>query len=294
MPGYRQVFEQSMKRGQSFARQQAWDRAIIEFQRALGEFPDDQNALSATAAVLINLSRLPDALAVLQHAYDLKPDDIKILERLASVQEQLGKTKESAQSYVSLGDLYEQQSNTEQAIGQWTHASQLDPDHLLSHQKLAAAYQMQSQPKLAANELIILSRLYRKNGNIDQAAEQCRAALAIDPRNTDTLKLMSEIRVERGTGSLPPLPEPSTATPSPAAPALPSPPAMTLDALGTLAAKDTPAGPVDMAKQRALSDLAESIFEEKSNLQPRRGARACRPKGASVGPLSTRGTIANR
>jgi hypothetical protein len=46
MPGYRQVFEQSMKRGQGLARQQAWDKAQLEFQRALNEFPDDANALA--------------------------------------------------------------------------------------------------------------------------------------------------------------------------------------------------------------------------------------------------------
>ena len=38
MAGYRQVFEQSMKRGLSFVRQQAWDKAAAEFQRALAEF----------------------------------------------------------------------------------------------------------------------------------------------------------------------------------------------------------------------------------------------------------------
>ncbi len=63
MPGYRQVFEQAMKRGQGFARNQAWDKAIVEFQRALAEFPDDQNALAATVTALMNLNRLPDALS---------------------------------------------------------------------------------------------------------------------------------------------------------------------------------------------------------------------------------------
>ncbi len=272
MPGYRQVFEQSMKRGQSFARQQAWDKAIVEFQRALAEFPDDQNALAATATALINLERWSEALPVLEHAYQLKPDDFATVEKLSGVQEQLGKAADAAQSYASLGALYEQQGNADQALEIWSRASQLDPNSIPLHEKLAAAYQRQNQPKLAVAELILLSRLYRKKGDLDQAALQCRTALAIDPRNTDALRLMGEIRIERGTATLPTLPEPSAAPGAPV-PALPSP-TPTLEALTTAAVPEVkPASPVDMAKQRALSDLAEFIFEEKLALQPRLDAR---------------------
>lgn len=272
MPGYRQVFEQSMKRGHNFARQQAWDKAIVEFQRALAEFPDDHNALAATATALINLERWSEALPVLEHAYQLKPDDLPTVEKLASVQEQLSKAADAAQSYASLGELYEQQGNAEQALEIWARASQLDPNSVSLHEKLAAAYQRQNQPKLAVAELILLSRLYRRKGELDQAALQCRTALAIDPRNTDALRLMGEIRIERGTATLPTLPEPSAAPGAPA-PALPSP-TPTLEAITTAVAPQVkPASPVDMAKQRALSDLAEFIFEEKPNLQPRLDAR---------------------
>ena len=273
MPGYRQVFEQSMKRGQGLARQQAWDRALVEFQRALNEFPDDANALAATTTALINLKRWADAAVVLQYARQVQPDDIVTLERLASVLEQLNKPADAAEVYASMGDLYEQQANIEQAIERWARASQFDPENIALRQKLAAAYQRQSQFKQAVNELIVLSRLYRKKGDLDQAAVQCRVALAIDPRNTDALKLMGEIRVERGTGSLPPLQEAAPAAAGAAASALPSP-AMTLDALeATVTTTESSAGPVDMGKQRALSDLAELIFEEGSALQPRAGAR---------------------
>ena len=277
MPGYRQVFEQAMKRGQGFARNQAWDRAAVEFQRALAEFPDDQNALSAATAAFINLNHLSDALIVVQHAWEVKPDDTALLKQLADLQERTNALPAAAKSYAALGDLFSQQGSLNQASDSWARASQIVPDNLELRQKLADAYQKQGQPKLAVSELLELSRLHRGKGGLDQAARLCANALALDPRNTDALKFMGVLRIERGTASLPPLPEPPA--PPPGAPALPAPaPATVGPAWGELEAEpktsdEGPGSPVDLAAQRALSDLAESIFEERPAIQPRTDAR---------------------
>lgn len=277
MPGYRQVFEQAMKRGQGFARNQAWDKAMVEFQRALAEFPDDQNALTVTVTALINLNRLPDALIVAQHAWEAKPDDAALLVRLADLQERANNLPAAAKSCTALGDLYSQQSNLDKAVDSWARGSRIVPDNIELHQKLADVYQKQGQPKLAVSELLALSHLHREKGELDQAARVCANALALDPRNTDALKFMDVIRIERGTATLPPLPEPPAPAPSPQAPALPSPGARVGPEWGELEAepeqgKPGPGSPVDLAAQRALSDLAESLFDEMPTIQPRPGA----------------------
>src|SRR5512137_2705222 len=100
MPGNRQVYDLAMKRGHGFARQQAWDKAAAEYQRALAEFPEDADALIAAGAVLINLRLLPEALAVLQHANQAKPNDLGTMEKLADVQAQLSYPADAAQTYV--------------------------------------------------------------------------------------------------------------------------------------------------------------------------------------------------
>jgi tetratricopeptide (TPR) repeat protein len=274
MAGNRQIFEVAIKRGHALARQRAWDKAIVEYRRALAEFPDDLSALAAAASVLINLKRLPDALAVLQHACQLKPDEVATLAKLADVQAQTNKLSDAAQTYAALGDLHSQQGRTDQAVDAWTRASQLAPHNIEPHQKLAAAYQAQDRIKLAVQEMLALVRIYQKMGRIDEAAQQCKAALALDPRNTDALKMLDTIRVGRSTGALPPLPE----SPS-AAPALPAPaagPELTLGEMEALTAQEgekRPAGPVDKAMQKALLDLAESIFEETLAAPPRPDAR---------------------
>jgi tetratricopeptide (TPR) repeat protein len=277
MPGYRQVFEQAMKRGQSFARNQAWDKAAVEFQRALAEFPDDQNALSAAVTAFINLNRPSEALIVVQHAWEIKPDDAALLAQLTDLQEQTNNLPAAAQSYTTLGDLYWQQGNLSQATDSWAHVIQIVPDNLELRQKLADAYQKMGQPKSAVSELITLSRLLREKGDLDQAARLCANALALDPRNTDALKFMGVLRVERGTASLPPLPAAPAAPPG--TPALPVPaPTSVEPGWGELEAEpkigDQGSGsPVDLAAQRALSDLAESIFEEGPAIRPRPDAR---------------------
>ena len=88
MAGNRQMFEAAIKRGHALARQQAWDKAIVEYRRALAEFPNDLSALTAAASVLIKLKRLPDALTVLQHACQLKPDEVATLKEAWARSEQ--------------------------------------------------------------------------------------------------------------------------------------------------------------------------------------------------------------
>lgn len=274
MAGNRQAFDIAIKRGHAFARQQAWDKAIVEYRRALAEFPDDLGALVAAASVSVNLKRLPDALTMLQHANQIKLNDLTILDRLADVQAQLSRLSEAARTYAALGDLHSQQGNTDQAMGAWTRASQLDPRNVENHQKLATVYQAQDKIKLAVQEMLAVVKVYQQQGLIEQAAQQCRAALALDPRNTGALKMMEAIRVGRVTGPLPPLPEASAD--APVLGALAAGPELTLSEMEALAAQEPekrPAGPVDKSVQKALSDLAESIFEDTLTIPTRPDAR---------------------
>ena len=299
MPGNRQVYDLAMKRGHGFARQQAWDKAAAEYQRALAEFPEDADALIAAGAVLINLKLLPEALAVLQHANQAKPNDLGTLEKLASVQAQLSYPADAAQTHVAIGNLQAQQGNTDQAVETWKRASTLDTFNLEAHQKLAETYQAQNNPKAATTEWIMVARICRRQGDWDKAAQHCLAALALDPRNTDALRLMEGIRVKRGTGMLPSLPEPppsgAPALPSPAAP--PTPPSSAPEAALTLEGEEEgakPGSPVDIAAQKALSDLAESLFEEEAlPTPPRAGVRLTKAEiDALIGQaidLQTRG-----
>jgi len=274
MAGNRQAFDIAIRRGHAFARQQGWDKAIVEYRRALAEFPDDLGALVAAASVSVNLKRLPDALTMLQHAYQIKQDDLTILGRLADVQAQMSKLSEAARTYATLGELHSQQGNTDQAMDAWTRASQLDPNNVENHQKLATVYQAQDKIKLAVQEMLAVVKIYQRKGLIEQAAQQCRAALALDPRNTGALKMMDAIRDGRVTGPLPPLPETSAAAPGLGTMA--DGPELTLsemEALATQEPEKRPAGPVDKSVQKALSDLAESIFEDTLTILPRPDAR---------------------
>jgi tetratricopeptide (TPR) repeat protein len=212
-------------------------------------------------------------LEVFQHLRQLKPDDPTTLEKIADLQERLHNLSDAAQTYVALGDLQAHQGKRDQAVDTWLHASQLDPDNIQIHQMLATAYQTQEKPRLAVNEMLALAAIYRKNGQMDQAAMQCQAALALDPRNTDALKMVETIRIERGTGPLPPLPEQPSAALS-----LPAPAATLMTPWGEVDTASAPEGktlgsPVDTTAEMALADMAQSIFEETPIAQPRPGAR---------------------
>jgi len=261
MLGNRQAFDLAMKRGRAFARQRAWSKAVLEYKRALAEFSDEVEALLALATALIGLNQWPDALDALQHANQVRPGDVATLSQIAAVQEQLGRRADAAQTMIAVGNLLAQREQIDQAVDAWLRAGQLDPDNIEAHQILASTYQAQGQPRLAVHEMLALVKIYQKSGQFDQAAQQCQAALALDPRNTDALKLMDTIRVERGTGALPPLPGPH-----------PAPAAVSGELEAAITEKVESASPVDITSQKALAELAEFIFEE-TPIVPRPEAR---------------------
>ena len=141
-----------MKRGHGFARQQAWDKAAAEYQRALAGFPD-ADALIAAGAVLINLKLLPEALAVLQHANQAKPNDLGTLEKLASVQAQLSYPADAAQTHVAIGNLQTQQGNTDQAVETWKRASNLDAFESRSASKAGRNLPGSKQPQNGSDRM---------------------------------------------------------------------------------------------------------------------------------------------
>ena len=289
----------AMKRGHGFARQQAWDKAAAEYQRALAEFPEDADALIAAGAVLINLKLLPEALAVLQHANQAKPNDLGTMEKLASVQAQLSYPADAAQTHVAIGNLQAQQGNTDQAVETWKRASNLDAFNLEAHQKLAETYQAQNNPK-AGSDRMDHGRSHlpqtRRLGQSSPALPGCARARPAQHRRAQTDGRDSRQTRDRDAAALagtaavrrPALPAPAAPpTPPPSAPET----ALTLEGEGEGA---KPGSPVDIAAQKALSDLAESLFEEEAlPTPPRAGVRLTKAEiDALIGQaidLQTRG-----
>ena len=254
MAGNQRQFERAMKRAVGHAGKREWDKAIGQYGHALAEFPDDIAALTGLGLVYLNAQQLEKALAVYQQARQAGADEPAVLERLADVQKRLRHLEEAADTYVALADHALRGREIERAIHFWERATQLATGHPIARLNLAKAYASQGRTPAAIKEYLALAEAFQRQERPDQAMNICQQALMLDPRNTTVLSLMSTLR-----NLLEPAEKPTPARkPTPVAD------------LDDLSFEDEPlpssqrdeGSPVHVARQRALSALAEAVFEE--------------------------------
>jgi len=250
--GNRQVFEQAMQRAADYAWDRQWGKAIGEYMKALTEFPDDVVALSGIGLALLEMGQLDKALSVYQRAAKLSPGDPAILNRMADVLDRMKRKNDAATVYMMAAEAHLRQRSVEQAIECWQQVVRLFPGHLQAHQSLAKAYAGQGQTGQAVREFIILAALHQKQGEIEQARQQCQSALKLDARNAEAKRALHDlehnqpIRVQLDTGV--PAEEESLFEEE--------------MAVSTAEERESSTSPADQARQRALSELAEAFFEE--------------------------------
>lgn len=207
MAGNRRLYEHAVRRATTYYDQKAWDKALVEYQNALKEFPDD----------------------------------LTIIEKAADVQERLGKLEDAAQSYMTIANVRSRQGSQDQAIDYWLRASRLDNSIIEAHKNLAFAFASQGQTKPAVRENLALARIFQQQNALDDALASVQAAYALDPANPDVLTALELLRAAGvKTG---PIGEEGKAE-------------------AAEAEGESRGSPIDITREKAMSDLAESIFED--------------------------------
>ncbi len=264
MAGNRRVFDEAMQDGANATWDQNWGEAIAAYQRALAEFPGDFDALTNLGLAYFNAGQFESALDVYQRASELEPDDPVLLERIGGTRERLGQRKEAAEAYVASADLYLSQEATHLALERWLDAVRVWADCLQARTKLLQHYQRHGQTHEAVEECLALARIYQDRGQRDQATQVCEYALQLDPHNPEVLNALDSLR--RG--------DHITIKPEAGVPEEghdifaammegPFGPGM-LDFQAGLEGEvsEERGSPIDLTRQKALTDLAESFFEE--------------------------------
>ena len=221
MPGHREAYQLALQRAAEYVAAQSWNEAIAQYQKALVEFPEDE----------------------------------EVWARIADAFERSGRLDGAARAYTAIADLRARQRDIDGAIDIWLRAARLDPSNVDVHLRLARVYQYQGKTKQAIQAHLALARIYQKAGRFQDAVEQVRAASALDPKDPDILAVLEQLRSSQAhTGALKP-------------PAVK--PARKLDTsmwdamFEAEEEKETERGsPIEIARDKALSDLADSIFQE--------------------------------
>lgn len=250
MAGREDIFKKAMNMGHSAAWDQQWDKAASAYQKALDEFPDHPQALSSLALALFELQRHDESLEVYKKAAQASPNDPVPQEKVAQLSRRLGNVKEAIQSYLRAAELYIKNQEAQKAIEGWVNVIQLDAEHIPAHTYLAMVHERLGHKPQAINEYLATASLLQRSGNADKAAEMIGRALHLDPENAEARRAQSMLK----SGQLLPKPVRPQGGTAPLVMAR-------VKELDAPKSADTSLDPIAEARQKALTRLAEILFE---------------------------------
>ncbi len=201
MTGRQDLFDESMRLGNSAAWDLEWDRAIEFYRKALAEFPDDSQALTSLGLALLETDRTDEALAIYQQAVSVSADDPIPAEKCAEILESLGDVRQAIELRESAADRYVRQRNADKAIENWCHSARLDPENLAVRSRLALLFERLGKKREAAQEYISVASILQRNRKVERALEAAQMAMRLQPADPEA---RSTLRALRQGKSLPP------------------------------------------------------------------------------------------
>ncbi len=260
MAANRLRFEEAIQKANDFVWAEKWQDAAEAYRQALAEFPDHDSALMGYAWALLNAEDLDEALRVYERLTNLLSKDPGPYERIGEILERKREPARAVTNYLKAAKLYEQQGLITKQITTLEAVVRLAPRTEQAWRRLVTLYQDQGQTRHAVLAALWLAHLYQDTRR-DEAIRLCRELqLALpqdDPRLGQLLILLQSKR---------PIPQPHSTDAT-----------EEIGVAGTLEAHvlggpsdDEERGsgtPVEIARQRALSKLAESIFAD-DQIQP--------------------------
>jgi pilus assembly protein FimV len=179
--------------------------AIKEYERLLEDNPNDVNTLNRIGDLWVRINRNEEAvkvfvkiadhysrdgfflkaIAIFKKINKLDPSKLDIYAKLADLYAKQGLAMEAKSQYQVLADYYLKHGEPGNALGIYRKISELDPQSINVHVKLADLYSQNNQTAEALKEYDRVGRMLLKRGMLDEAVQVFRKALKIDPKNTE-------------------------------------------------------------------------------------------------------------
>ena len=187
------MYEKSLRAGHDYAWEGKWQQALAAYEAALDEMPDDPLVHNHLGHAYFQLERFDRSLEAYTVASRLAPQDPAPLSRIAEIHERLGQRHAAADALYSMARVQQGRRDWTRAIEAIQRALVIYPDHAPARMALAELYTEVDQPRRAVKEYLRLARNFQRQGKVDQALEQCRRALDLDPRDLDTQALVKAL-----------------------------------------------------------------------------------------------------
>jgi tetratricopeptide (TPR) repeat protein len=285
MAGNQTHFNDLMSRGHSAAWDLEWEKAAGYYRQALDEFPEDTTALSYLASALFELERFDEALAYYQKVTETTPDDPLPLEKIAQILENQEKFEPAAEIALRAAELHFAHKDADKAIENWTRSITLNPENIRARTRLALTYERSNRKPQAVTQYLAIASLMQHAGNKDRAVELVNHALKLVPDNNEAKQALGLLRASQLLPKPTQRPVRMGGTLSSRKPGSDTPiRTPQLDAPREELA-EKPGDPVSAAGKKALSALAELMFEQPEE-EDTNGRRSLSSIAMGTGPLS--------
>ncbi|HEX6483415.1 MAG TPA: tetratricopeptide repeat protein, partial [Ktedonobacteraceae bacterium] len=202
MPGNRQVFSTAMNAADRYRWDSQWPEAAREYQRALGEFPDDAAARGGLGFCYMQTRQWQHALDEYEHILKRDPSNVIALSKTAELYVILNRREDAYKAYLHLAELYSQAGQGARAEAAWQKAVQLSPGNPEPHERLAAYYAGKKDIAMMIQERLAAAQGYLAHNDNAAARTQCEDILRVDATNTQAQQLLSQMRGQKqATGS---------------------------------------------------------------------------------------------
>ena len=179
--------------------------AIKEYERLLEDNPNDVNTLNRIGDLWVRINRNDEAVKVFGKIADhygrdgfflkaiaiykkinkLDPSKLDVYAKLADLYAKQGLAMEAKSQYQVLADYYLKHGDPANGLVIYRKISELDPNSINVHVKLADLYSQNNQTGEALKEYDRVGRMLLKRGMLDEAVQVFRKALKIDASNVE-------------------------------------------------------------------------------------------------------------
>src|SRR5437763_14877611 len=184
------------------------DAAIREYERLLEDNPNDVNTLNRIGDLWVRINRNDEAvksfikiaehyakdgfflkaIAISKKINKLDPSKLEVYAKLADLYAKQGLAMEAKSQYQVLADYYLKHGDPGNALTIYKKISELDPNSINVHVKLADLYSQNNRTADALKEYDRVGRMLLKRGMLDEAVQVFKKALKIDAANVQLVE----------------------------------------------------------------------------------------------------------
>jgi len=172
-----QRYKLALEIGEEAIRLGKWQQALTCFQTALTGLPREPRVYSGLGDIHLALADQSRALACYKEAARLGGNTPVYINKVATIQEDMGLSAEAAGSRLIAGDIYWHRKQTDEAEAQWQAAVRLERDLLAARERLAMVSRKRGDMEAAVGHYLSLAELLRHEGRCLMALHICYTAL---------------------------------------------------------------------------------------------------------------------